>query len=323
MHPLWDEYPVLKEELSETKKLIYNKIFIRNKQVNDAAKHIFEASGKMVRPAYALLFSRLGPDSQAERAKVVAASIEIFHNATLLHDDIVDEGAIRRGSPTIQAAYGKKAAVYAGDFLLSICFRITHPYRIELDVQGILTRAMERVIGGELHQLNQSFNEEITMRRYLTQIRGKTAELFALSCYAGAMESGMSEKDQWVSYRIGVQVGMAFQLLDDLLEYTQEESSWGKSLFQDLSNGVYTAPILFAMEKDPEFFKAQFAKESYTQEDLSLIRKVLTETKGLDAALKLAERYTDKALKLIQQLPEEESKKDIEQLTRTLLSRDV
>ncbi|WP_244244597.1 polyprenyl synthetase family protein [Marinilactibacillus kalidii] len=323
MHPLWKDYPVIQKELNETKNMIYQNIFIRNKQVNEAAKHIFEASGKMVRPAYALLFSQLGSTSQPERARVMAGAIEIFHNATLLHDDIIDEGEIRRGTPTIQAAYGKKSAVYAGDFLLSVCFRITHPYRLEMDVQGILTRAMERVIGGELHQLDQSFNEEMTLRRYLTQIRGKTAELFALACYAGAMESGLPEKEQWISYRIGIQIGMAFQLMDDLLEYTQDEADWGKAMFQDLKNGIYTAPVLFSMKQEPTFFKEQFAKEVYTQEDLITIRNVLIETKGIESAFKMAERYTDKALKLIQQLPDGSSKQDIERLTKTLLQRSV
>jgi len=96
---------------------------------------------------------------------------------------------------------------------------MTHPYSQVLDTQGILTRAMERVIGGELQQLSTSYDQSVTIRSYLTQIRGKTAELFGLSCLTGAMESGMSKKQQALSYRIGVQIGMAFQLMDDLLEY--------------------------------------------------------------------------------------------------------
>lgn len=323
MHSIWDDYPSLKDDLRQTKEMIHGKIFIRNQQVNEAAKDIFQSSGKMIRPAYSLLFSRLGPESEPERARVMAAAIEIFHNATLIHDDIIDEGNMRRGKPTIQAAYGKKSAVYAGDYLLSVCFRMTHPYRHEIDVQGILTRAMERVIGGELHQLDQSYNQEMTIRRYLTQIRGKTAELFALACFSGAVESGMSEKNQWLSYRIGVQIGMAFQLMDDLLEYTQDESVWEKTMFQDLRNGIYTAPILFSMKRSPAFFKEQFKKVEYTEKDILDIRKELTNTQGIREAIQLAERYTNKALKLIDELPEFEEKKEIETLTRTLLKRKI
>ncbi|GEL66549.1 polyprenyl synthetase family protein [Marinilactibacillus psychrotolerans] len=323
IHSIWDEFPDLEKELKQTRQLIFSKIFIRNQQVNDAAKGIFQSSGKMIRPAYSLLFSQLGPKSEPERARVMAAAIEVFHNATLIHDDIIDEGDIRRGTPTIQAAHGKKSAVYAGDYLLSVCFRMTHPYRQIIDVQGILTRAMERVIGGELHQLDQSYNQEMTIRRYLTQIRGKTAELYALACFGGAMESNMSTKDQWLSYRIGVQIGMAFQLMDDLLEYTQDDAVWEKTMFQDLKNGIYTAPILFSMKRSPVFFKKQFAKTEYTEQDFIEIRKELMNTQGIREAFQLAERYTNKALKLIDQLPDGKSKEDIKELTEILLYREL
>ncbi|MFL2098793.1 polyprenyl synthetase family protein [Marinilactibacillus psychrotolerans] len=275
IHSMWNDFPDLEKELKQTRQLIFSKIFIRNQQVNAAAKGIFKSNGKMIRPAYSLLFSQMGAESVPERARVMAAAIEVFHNATLIHDDIIDEGDIRRGNPTIQSAYGKKSAVYAGDYLLSVCFRMTHPYRQVIDVQGILTRAMERVTGGELHQLDQSYNQEMTIRRYLTQIRGKTAELYALACFGGAMESNMSTKDQWLSYRIGVQIGMAFQLMDDLLEYTQDDAVWEKTMFQDLKNGIYTAPILFSMKRLPVFFKKQFAKTEYTEQDFIEIRKEL------------------------------------------------
>ncbi|WP_080145543.1 polyprenyl synthetase family protein [Marinilactibacillus piezotolerans] len=323
IHLFWDDYPTVKEELIQTKQLIESNIFIRNQQVHEAAKDIFIHNGKMVRPAYALLFSKLGPASEQQRAQSIAASLEIFHNATLLHDDIIDEGIVRRGQPTIQARYGKKSAVYAGDYLISVCFRITHPYRLEMDVQGLLTRAMERVIRGELQQLDQTYNGEMTLRRYLTQIRGKTAELFALSCYAGAMESGLSVKAQWLSYRIGLKIGMAFQLMDDLLEYTQEEADWGKTTFQDIKNGIYTAPVIYTMEQSPEFFKNLLEKETYTDKDVQAIRTALHDAKGIEKAEKLAERYTQKALALIEELPNGKEKEEIKRLTTTLLKRKV
>lgn len=321
LHPIWNDYPILKEELSQLKNMVESKVFIRNRDVNAAAKNVFRSSGKMIRPAYSLLFSQLGPESEQERARDIAAAIEIFHNATLLHDDIIDDGDFRRGNPTIQAEYGKKSAVYAGDYLLSICFRITHPYRHTLDVQGLLTRAMEKVIGGELQQLNHSYNYHITIRQYLTQIRGKTAELFGLACFGGAMESNLSEEYQWLSYRIGVQIGMAFQLMDDLLDYTQVESQYKKPLFQDIKNGVYTAPIIFSMKYVSEPLVEILKKQSISEKDIQAVQRILSETNGIKEALELAEKYTNKALELINRLPEASSKMDIERLTRTLLNR--
>ncbi|WP_034300260.1 polyprenyl synthetase family protein [Alkalibacterium sp. AK22] len=320
-YPLWNQYPELKEALIETTNLIEKTLFVRNKAVNQAMKEIFKAHGKMIRPAYCLLFSSLGNQSEPARARHLAASIELFHNATLLHDDIIDDGKIRRGLPTVQSVYGKKAAVYAGDYLISACFKMTLPYSQQLDTQGLLTRAMEQVIKGELQQLSNSYNPNVSFRQYLTQIKGKTAELFAISCLSGAQEGGLNKQNQQLSFRIGLQIGMAFQLLDDLLEYTQSEEEWGKSLLQDLSNGIYTAPVILSKEKAADFFADMLKQEEWSKDEADSVRQILVEAGGIDKTRQLAERYTRKALKLISQLPSGEPRNQIEQLTRALLQR--
>lgn len=321
VHPFWDKYPDIKEELSEIKTDIQKNVFVRNKNIDAAIKDVFESNGKLIRPAYSLFFSKLGPGSEPKRAKDLASAIEIFHNATLIHDDIIDDGKLRRGKETIQSLYGKKAAVYAGDYLISVCFKMTHPYRDTIDTQGLLTRAMERVIKGELHQLDQSFNTTITLRQYLIQIQGKTAELFGLSCMNGAIESQMSKRNQILSYRIGIQIGMAFQLMDDLLEFTQEESNWRKTFMQDINNGVYTAPLIIAFKRAPVFFEKLLAKESISKSDEKEIRQVLIETDAIKETFELAERYTSKALDLISTLPKGKGQEDIERLTIEILNR--
>lgn len=320
-HPIWNSYPQLKAELMQATKLIEKNLFVRNHAVDQVMKEIFRANGKMLRPAYSLLFSSLGEKSDPVRARHIAASLEMFHNATLLHDDIVDDGKIRRGLPTMQSVYGKKAAVYAGDYLISACFKMTLPYSQTLNIQGLLTRAMEQVIKGELQQLSNSYNIDVSFRQYLTQIKGKTAELFAISCLSGAQESKMSKSDQNLSFRIGLQIGMAFQLLDDVLEYTQSEEEWGKSLLQDLSNGIYTAPIILSKEQAPDFFQTMLNKKEWSTEEAVSVRQTLTEAGGIEETRKLAERYTDKALALIRQLPARPERDMIEELTRTLLNR--
>lgn len=320
-YPLWNQYPELKKELIETTKMIEQSLFVRNKAVDQAMKEIFRANGKMIRPAYSLLFSHLGEQSEPVRARHIAASIELFHNATLLHDDIIDDGKIRRGLPTVQSVYGKKAAVYAGDYLISACFKLTLPYSQQLDTQGLLTRAMEQVIKGELQQLSNSYNPNVSFRQYLTQIKGKTAELFAVSCLSGAQEGGLSKKNQQLSFRIGLQIGMAFQLLDDLLEYTQSEEEWGKNLLQDLSNGIFTAPVILSKEAAPDFFEEMLKKNEWSGSEAEGVRQVLVEAGGIEKTRQLAERYTYKALELICQLPDGKERDQIEKLTRALLQR--
>lgn len=320
-HFLWNDYPELKKELIQTTELIEKTLFVRNQAVDQAIKGIFKANGKMIRPAFSLLFSSLGEENDPVRARHMAASIELFHNATLLHDDIIDDGKIRRGLPTVQSVYGKKAAVYAGDYLISACFKMTSPYSQMMDTQGLLTRAMEQVIKGELQQLSNSYNKEVSFRQYLTQIKGKTAELFAIACLSGAQQSQMSKKDQQLSFRIGLQIGMAFQLLDDLLEYTQSEDEWGKSLLQDLSNGIYTAPVILSKEQAPDFFNNMLAKREWSKEEAVSVRQTLYDAGGIEQTRELARRYTNKALTLIHQLPGKPERETIEQLTLALLGR--
>jgi len=114
VHPIWNDYPSIKSELVLIKESIKEQIFIRNEKVNHAAIEVFQTNGKMIRPAYSLMFSNLGKNSEPKRARDMAAAIEVFHNATLLHDDIVDDGTVRRGKPTIQSVPGKKRLFIPG-----------------------------------------------------------------------------------------------------------------------------------------------------------------------------------------------------------------
>lgn len=324
LHPIWEAYPQIAAELEQVGLLIDRSIRLRNKEIEAVLKDMLHSGGKMVRPAYTLLFSTFGPDHEPERAQALAASVELLHTATLIHDDIIDDSPQRRGKTTVQARYGKDAAVYAGDYLFTVSFRLVARYARSTDQFEINTRGMERILMGELDQMNLRYKQDMTIRQYLTQISGKTAQLFALACYAGMLEGGSPEKKARNAYYIGSHIGMAFQILDDILDYTQTADGLGKPVLEDVKQGVYTAPLLFAMQKDADSFIPLLSKrEQMTDEDTRKVQQLVVALSGVEKAQHLAEKYTEKAMRRINRLPDKSEKETLRKLTLQLLNRNL
>lgn len=324
IHPMWEAYPELQSELIQTIELIDSRIHLRNKSIEHALVDMMNTGGKLVRPAYTLLFSTFGEDHDPNRARAFAAAIEVLHMATLIHDDVIDDSPKRRGQQTIQSKYGKDIAVYAGDYLFTVSFKLITDYSNSMKQMQINTKGMEKILMGEIDQMHLRYNQTITIRNYLTQISGKTAQLFALSCYSGALESGQNERFARNCYYIGSHIGMAFQIKDDILDYTQTTDGFGKPVLEDVRQGIYSAPLIYAMRKNKAAFKDLLEKkDQLTKEETQKIQQLVIHSGGLDEAKRLAEKYTDKALKRIDQLPDSSEKEMIRNLTLSLLDRTI
>ncbi|MER2226403.1 MAG: polyprenyl synthetase family protein [Carnobacterium sp.] len=324
IHPMWEAYPELQSELIQTIELIDSRIHLRNKSIEHALVDMMNTGGKLVRPAYTLLFSTFGEDHDPNRARAFAAAIEVLHMATLIHDDVIDDSPKRRGQQTIQSKYGKDIAVYAGDYLFTVSFKLITDYSNSMKQMQINTKGMEKILMGEIDQMHLRYNQTITIRNYLTQISGKTAQLFALSCYSGALESGQTERFARNCYYIGSHIGMAFQIKDDILDYTQTTDGFGKPVLEDVRQGIYSAPLIYAMRKNKADFKDLLEKkDQLTKEETQKIQQLVIHSGGLDEAKRLAEKYTDKALKRIDQLPDSSEKEMIRNLTLSLLDRTI
>ena len=306
LHPMWSEYPTLKNELNETLKKMEDVVRLKNKPVEQAIKETIHAGGKLLRPAYQLLFSQFGPEQDREKAIALAASIEMLHTATLIHDDIVDEADVRRGQPNLRGRFGNTVAVYAGDYLFVCCFKLLSNYSNSLKSLQSNSRSMEKVLDGELGQMDDRYNYHLTVPEYLENISGKTAELFQLSCSVGAYESGMNERFARKAGSIGLAVGMAFQIIDDILDYTKDAVDIGKPVLEDMRQGVYSLPLIYALQTDKkaELIAYLDKKTEVTQEEAESVRQIVREVNGVTKAKKLAEDYTKKALKEISKLPD-------------------
>ena len=213
--------------------------------VRQVAQYLVSAGGKRLRPALLLLAcGALG--YRGEARFIAAAVIEFIHTATLLHDDVVDESELRRGAPTANAAFGNAAAVLVGDFLYSRSFQMM----VELDdmrVMQVLADATNVIAAGEVMQLMGSHDPQVDEARYLEVIRRKTAKLFEAAARIGAVLARSAPEMEERLARYGAHVGTAFQLIDDVLDYSGDEAAIGKQLGDDLAEGKPTLPLIHAL----------------------------------------------------------------------------
>ena len=320
VHPMWMEYPELHEELKQVKTLMHDAITVENKQIREAIWAVLESGGKMVRPAYLILFSMWNENRNKEEVHAVAAALELLHVATLLHDDVIDEADTRRGQETISARFGNRVAIYAGDYLLTVCYQLLSKYSQDLAGIQLPTDGMMRVVEGELLQMEESYRTDVTVQDYLKRIDGKTAQLFMLSCMMGERFSGMGELER--SRHIGNSIGMAFQLLDDILDYEVTSDQFGKPVLEDVVQGVYTMPLIASLPKcEKELLPLLEKKNQLTATDQLAIQKLVVNAGGVETAKDFAEKYTMKAIHQIEKLPEADVKPMLLKITNQLLQR--
>ncbi len=294
--------------------------------VSQVAQYIVAGGGKRLRPALLLLacgaagYPRAG--ERSERHIVLAAVVEFIHTATLLHDDVVDESHLRRGKPTANAAFGNAASVLVGDFLYSRAFQMM----VEADdmrVMQVLAEATNTIAAGEVLQLMGSHDPDVQEERYLEVIRRKTAKLFEASARLGGVlaRSPAAVEDGLADY--GMHVGTAFQLIDDVLDYSGEAADIGKSLGDDLAEGKPTLPLIYAMRSgSPEQARVvRQAIEAGGRDDFSAVLSAIRACGALDYAKAAAEREAQSAQRALSPLPESEFKASLLELASFSVTR--
>lgn len=311
----WTPYPKLADQLNTVQDTMSRTIKIKNEQTQQAILSLITSGGKMLRPAYLLLFSEFSSLDQDKRI-ALASSIELLHTATLIHDDVIDQAQTRRGVPTISHLYGTDVAVYAGDYLFICVFKLMVNHALDMSHLSNRITAMETVLNGELAQMTVRYDPTQTIKDYITTISGKTGELFAQAC-AVPLIADKQPLLAKLAYDIGLHIGIAFQVMDDYLDYTSDNESFGKPVLADIKQGIYTAPVLFAIGVDKRVAPLLEAK-AYTQ-----VLTIIAESDALDKTFKLAQKHTNIALKLINKLPDKPVKSDIFHITKTLLERQL
>lgn len=321
IHPMWHEYPTLAPELASALTLIEKQITTNNTPVAKAIMEMINGGGKLLRPAYCLLFSRF-QDTDREKMIALAAAIETLHTATLIHDDIIDKSPTRRNQVTIQKQFGPDTAVYAGDYLFVVCFKLLAHYASSLRSIQQDSGSMEKILKGELDQMATRYQTQITINDYLKQVSGKTGQLFALSCFVGAYESGGTTNFAKTAKKIGMNIGIAFQLLDDILDYTSDGETLGKPVYEDVRSGVYSAPLILAMQRDRQAFLPLLAKKEHISDtEMIQLRDLVIKYEGVKQAYTMAQQRTELATAGLQKLPAGAARDDLIRLTESLLKR--
>ncbi len=271
--------------------------------IDQISSYIIGAGGKRIRPRLVLLFAEALGFEGPERYEL-AAIVEFIHTATLLHDDVVDESALRRGRATANATFGNAASVLVGDFLYSRAFQMMVSVN-RMRVLEVLADATNVIAEGEVLQLMNMHDPDLAVEDYLRVIRFKTAKLFEASARLGAVLAGADRALEESCADFGRSLGTAFQLVDDLLDYEGKSDELGKNVGDDLREGKPTLPLLVAMERARESDRAliRHAIEHGELHKLPEILNIVRETGALDATREAAEREADQARAVLHTLP--------------------
>lgn len=307
MADFWNDEQELKEQLQRVSSTIENTVATAHGFIRPILLDHVQSGGKMLRPALVLITSQLGDHSVADDAIRVASVIELIHLASLVHDDIIDSAAKRRGKATVFALVGAKQAVLAGDFLLAKALLLTSGKERGMN-NTVVSNALSRLCESELDQDAGQGNFFISHHTYLHRIAGKTASLFALSSYAGAALQEAQPTEQMLCHRIGYCMGMAFQIQDDILDYEGSSAKLGKRTGNDLKCGIPTLPLIYALETEKQRDQTELkdlllrSSASLKERTIKQALQLVTELGGVQKAQILADLYKNRALSDIKRL---------------------
>ncbi|WP_040340292.1 heptaprenyl diphosphate synthase component II [Fictibacillus macauensis] len=304
---LTELYSHVKNDLQQIEQELERVICADHPILEQASSQLLKAGGKRIRPVFVLLSARFG-DYDFANARRVAAALETIHMASLVHDDVIDNAELRRGSQTVKAQYDNKVAMYTGDFLFAKAIELmTNVHQIA--AHQVLSYSMKEMCLGEIQQIKEQFDLEQNIRQYLRRIKRKTALLIAVSCQLGAISSNTAIPLQQKLYRFGYNVGMSYQIIDDILDFTGTEKELGKPAGGDLRQGNITLPVFYAMEMVPtlkEQIKAYYASPS--EEELQRILAIIKKSGSIKRASKASQAYLAGALSIAQQFPAGQTK---------------
>ncbi len=281
------------------KKALYSEVGL----IGQLGHYIINSGGKRLRPVLALLSARAS-GYQGDQHIHVAAIVEFIHTATLLHDDVVDASELRRGQETANAIWGNEASVLVGDFVYSRAFEMMVEIN-DMRVMEILAHATNTIAEGEVMQLLNCHNADITTESYLNVIHCKTAKLFEAGCQLGALLAGTDKSQEQAMASYGMHLGTAFQLIDDVLDYSASAEEIGKNIGDDLAEGKPTLPLIYAMAhgtKEQENTIRQ-AIEKGGRERIQEVSKAIESTGAITYTARLAREEANKAQQALAGFP--------------------
>jgi octaprenyl-diphosphate synthase len=312
----------IKPELEKFNELFKQSLKSKVGLVDMVAKYIIRQKGKKIRPLLVLLSAKISGGIN-ERTYRGAVLVELLHTATLVHDDVVDNAEKRRGMWSINKVFKNKVAVLMGDYLLSRGLMIAVDGK-DFDFLGVITNTVKRMSEGELLQIQKTRKLDIDEETYFKVISDKTASLLETCCHIGALSATDNKEYQEAMRKFGLNMGMAFQIRDDILDYEGSTAMIGKPVGGDIKEKKITLPLIYSLDQVPSR-KAddirKIIKNGKKKENVNQVINFVREHKGIDYAIETARRYTDKAREALMALPDSQSKLALEALVDFVIER--
>lgn len=315
---------ILDEDLKTVELSFREYLSSRVPLIAKVGRHILSSGGKRIRPAILLLSSRLNGYG-GERAARMASIVEFIHTATLLHDDVVDNANIRRGNPAANTLWGSEASVLVGDFLFSKSFFLMVDDG-DLKILKILARATTQMAEGEILELVKTGDINITNHEYMDLITSKTAILISAASRIGAVLGKAPEAVEQALSDYGLYVGIAFQLVDDCLDYTATNEVLGKTVGTDLREGKVTLPLIISLRQaagdERKRVRDIILSERISEEDFREVQDFIHQYLGVETTLDIAKRYIKKAKRCLELVPECQERDALHYLADYIVQRD-
>ncbi len=315
---------LLKDEMQAVESQFKKNLASDVQLVSQVGEYVLSSGGKRMRPMLLLLCARLC-SYQGDKHIDLAGVIEFIHTSTLLHDDVVDSANLRRGNRSANSVWGNQASVLVGDFLFAKSFSIMVGSE-SLQILKILSDTTTQLAEGEIRQLLNTCDLEVDEKRYLQVVRDKTAILIAAACQVGGVLAGVDNQQELALREFGLEIGTAFQLMDDALDYVADQEDFGKEKGHDLFEGKMTLPLIHAYSKATELERQEVSRiieaEELNQEDLDYVCALIDDKKGIDYTRSKATERVERAKQQLIVFPDCEARQALFILADYVVSRN-
>jgi geranylgeranyl pyrophosphate synthase len=313
-------YAPIQEELAQVEEALQAIKRVDFPELSEMLDHVLAPGGKMLRPSIALLAGKFSNNHQ-ELLVPLAASIELLHTATLVHDDVIDRASTRRGRPTANSLFDNSASVMLGDYMFAHAAGLAARTG-NLEAMRMFARTLLAMASGELEQDMTAYDYSQTTRQYFQRIASKTASLFAAAAEGGAIVSGAPDAWRMALQDYGETVGMAFQIVDDILDFSGDEAEMGKPVGSDLMQGTLTLPSLLLMERHPRDNPVKrFFRHRRSPRHLAEAMEMVLNSGILDECYRVASDFRDRAHAALEALPAGAARESLAEIADYVLER--
>ncbi len=315
---------LLGNKLSKVEGVIESKLKSDVNLIQKMSGHHLKSGGKRLRALLTLGSAKLSGYNLGDRDVNLASCVELIHSATLLHDDVIDESSIRRGTKTTNSIWGNQSSILVGDYLLSRCFEIMVDDG-DLEILKLLSSTSAKIAQGEVLQLQHKGEADLLEDTYINIINLKTASLFSAATKTGALIAGSNDKEKKALESYGKNLGLAFQIADDALDYFGKDKFFGKEIGKDFFEGKVTLPLIIVFQKgndeERSFLTEIIKKEKRSDDDFSETLALIYKYKAIETSMKRAEYFVNVSYDSLGIFPDSEDKRILQNLTSFSLNR--